>query len=69
MSENNYHYMELSAVSLDMQIAFRNGLILNFLSGEAKLPLALKEKCYKNPLGKIAVMIGLEFTFILLYRL
>lgn len=50
-----------------MQIPLRNGL--EFFSDEAKLPLELREKCYENPPGKIAVMIVLEFTFILLYRL
>lgn len=31
--------------------------------------MELRENYYKNPLGKIAVMIDLEFIFILLYRL
>lgn len=51
-----------------MWIPLRNGFIYDFYSGEAKLSLALREGCRENPLSKIAAMIGLEFTFMLLYR-
>lgn len=70
MSENYYHslYVTLNSIFRYADPS-QKWSYLEFFSDEAKLPLELREKCYENPPGKIAVMIVLEFTFILLYRL